>query len=152
VGTDKDGLYLLDSHRNLIRHYTNVPSTILALTETKDGKIWLGSYEEGMGYVSASSSAYTPHNLNIGEHTSVYTIAKDHHDNLWIGTMGQGIIYLDPSTGKQKRFVAPQNNNTRHMNCLTNNFIGKIILSRDGKRMYAATSVGVVCLDLTKNS
>lgn len=152
VGTDKDGLYLLDSHRNLIRHYTNVPSTILALTETKDGKIWLGSYEEGMGYVSASSSAYTPHNLNIGEHTSVYTIAKDHHDNLWIGTMGQGIIYLDPSTGKQKRFVAPLNNNTRHMNCLTNNFIGKIILSRDGKRMYAATSVGVVCLDLTKNS
>ena len=30
VGTDKDGLYLLDAQHRLVRHYTTVPGTILS--------------------------------------------------------------------------------------------------------------------------
>ena len=44
VGTDKGGLYCFDGADRLIKHYTTeVPSVIMALTESRDGRIWIGS-------------------------------------------------------------------------------------------------------------
>ena len=38
------------------------------------------------------------------------------------------------------------------VNSIANNYISKISISPDGKRLYAATTMGVCCLDIEKES
>ncbi|MCI1742328.1 MAG: hypothetical protein LKI18_08335 [Prevotella sp.] len=67
VGTDKDGLYELDRHFQLIRHYTNIPLSILTLAEDIEGHIWIGSWHEGSGYIDPASGTWHPENLQQGK-------------------------------------------------------------------------------------
>ena len=57
VGTDNDGLYALDIKSYTVRHYASdvgsLPATITCIAEDKDGKLWLGSYWEGAGWLDA---------------------------------------------------------------------------------------------------
>jgi signal transduction histidine kinase/ligand-binding sensor domain-containing protein/DNA-binding response OmpR family regulator len=147
IGTDKDGLYLLDSKHNLIRHYASVPGTILTIHEDHEGRIWVGSYEEGCGWVSPNSDTY--HHLNVGDRVSIFDIDTDQQGRLWIATMGQGLLCLDPATGRTRAYrMKPGAENNRHIDCLPNNYVSKITITPDGRRVYVATAVGVGCLDL----
>lgn len=153
VGTDKDGLYLLDAQHRLVRHYTTVPGTILSIAEDHLGRIWLGSYEEGCGWVTADNDAYHACKLGVNGPLSVFSIAADRRGRLWMGTMGQGLMCLDPVTQKRVDYRMKAGAETdRRMNSLANDYVGKIAVSRDGHRIYVATSVGIGCLDLEKGS
>ena len=50
VGTDNDGLYVLDKNFNQINHFTpegspnSVANTILSIFEDSNNELWLGSY------------------------------------------------------------------------------------------------------------
>ena len=59
VGTDKDGLYCLDSKLNLLKHFKDhFPSTVMSICEDYSGRIWVGSYGEGIGYIDANLQGY----------------------------------------------------------------------------------------------
>lgn len=153
VGTDKDGLYLLGPNKELIRHYQTVPSTILSICEDLQGRIWLGSYEEGFGWTTADADTFHPHNLKIGNQISVFSIARDSKGWLWIATMGQGVVALNPQTQQTINYqMKPLAESNRKVNSLINNFVNKIIISKDGRRIYVATSVGISALDRETNS
>lgn len=153
VGTDKDGLYLLDSNKKLIRHYTNVPGTILCMAEDKFGRIWVGSYQQGCGWVDGESAAYHPVDINDGGSASIFGMDTDKSGNIWFATMGQGLISLNLTdySIKQYRMKAGADIN-RHMNSLPNNYLAKVKVSHDGKRIYVAGSVGMSCLDIKSGS
>lgn len=153
VGTDKDGLYLLGPDKRLIRHYTSVPSTLLTLCEDRQGRMWLGSYEQGCGWVSAESADYHPQDLGLGDQASIFSIVADGKGALWIGTMGQGLVYYDTTTQRTTHYrMSPNADAHRKTNSIANDFVGKVALSPDGKKVYAATSVGLCCLDLEQGS
>lgn len=153
IGTDKDGLYCFDSQQQLVKHYKeDFPASIMTIAEDRNGRIWIGSYNEGGGWIDTASKqyhrhAFTPPNL------SIFDIAVDNSNRLWMATMGYGLIMLDQLSGQMTSYVmrkgAPD---MPGINSLTNDYISQLSISPDQKRVYVATTMGVCCLDLEKNS
>lgn len=153
IGTDKDGLYELNSHFQLIRHYTNLPLSVLTLAEDSRGHIWAGSWREGCGYIDPSSGAWHPQNLKQNGELSVFDIVPDQQGNLWFATMGKGLIRLDRKSQSILNYRMMNGADlNRHKNSIPNNYLSKLQLSRDGRRLFIASSVGICCLDLIHNS
>ena len=107
VGTDKDGLYCLDSNQRLLRHFKeNFPGSILSSGEDLNGRIWVGSYGEGFGYIDADGKSY--HKYPQYPNISVFGIAVSKTGEIWLATMGQGLIRINPNTNQQKVYVADE--------------------------------------------
>lgn len=152
IGTDKDGIYHLDSNYKLVAHLTNVPSTTLTLSEDGKGRIWVGSFAEGCGWIDPASGQYHNTDLRLGKGYGVFGILSDKQGNIWYATMGQGLICVAPD-GKIRRFrVTKGAENNHKINSLPNDYISRLALSGDGKRLYVASSVGLCCLNLATMS
>ena len=152
VGTDKDGLYCLDDSHRLIKHFKdNFPSTIMSMGEDTYGRIWVGSYGEGFGYIDADGRNFHkyPQHPNI----SVFAIEASKAGDLWIATMGQGLLRINLNTNQLKYYTTNEKAETdRNLDCIVNDYISKMSVSPDGKRVYTATTMGVCCLDIEKES
>lgn len=153
IGTDKDGLYQLDSSHKRTHHFiTNFPGTILAIEEDKRGHIWVGSYQEGCGWIDTNNN-YHPLSLPQGRHISVFAIKCDTKGDMWISTMGNGLLHTDADGKLIKAYVTNQSATTdRKQNCIVNNYISQMSISPDGKRIYTATTMGICCLDIERDS
>ena len=61
IGTDKDGLYCLDSQQRVVKHYVEgVPATVMSIAEDAEGRIWFGSYGEGFGWIDPATQKPHP--------------------------------------------------------------------------------------------
>ncbi len=152
VGTDKDGIYLLDSQMNLIKHfYGNVPSTIMALQEDHEGRIWIGSYAEGFGYIDQSLNWHRV-KAGLGEQSTIYSFACSKKGDIWIASMGEGIVCLHKD-GTVTSYRMKKGADSNHkINSLINDYVMGLNLSLDESRLYISTSVGICCLDIASNS
>ena len=152
VGTDKDGLYCLDSDQRLLRHFKEYfPGSVMSLGEDLSGRIWVGSYGEGFGYIDADGKSY--HKYPLHPTTSVFGFAASKTGELWVATMGQGLLRINLHTNQQKAYVTDvKAENDRSLNRIVNDYISTISLSPDGKRIYVATTMGVCCLNIEKDS
>ena len=152
VGTDKDGLYQLSEDKQLVRHHlANVPSTILALSEDHQGRVWLGSYQEGCGWMDEGGN-YHPQSFPQESHVSVFDVCSDSKGNIWFATMGNGLIRI-ASDGAITSFTMKKGADTdRKINSIPNDYISKMTITEDGKKVFLATTVGVCCYDTEKNS
>ena len=154
IGTDRDGLYCLDGNNQLLKHYKeNFPASILTITEDHNGRIWIGSYNEGGGWIDPASGQYHAYPLSQTPNLSIFDIEVDSNNNLWMATMGNGLLRVDD---KEKRVVAyttkPEASVNEKINAITNDYLSQLSISPDGKRIYVATTMGVCCLDLETRS
>ena len=151
VGTDKDGLYLFDIETRQVKKHLLGNATVLTLCKDKQGRTWVGTYTDGMGFLDAAGN-YHPVELGISKSMGIFDIKCDPQGNIWIATMGAGIFCLnrDGSTRNYKAKYGADNN--IKVNCLPNDYIIKLSLSRDGKQVFVATSIGLACLDRRNNS
>lgn len=154
IGTDKDGLYSFDENKRPTFHYKeNFPSTILSITEDNQGRIWVGSFREGCGWIDTKSHSFHRQPLPHGNAVSVFDLVCDQQGTLWLATMGEGLLRLQLKTGEIKTYKTSENAVTdRKANSLVNDYISKMSLSPDGKRVYLATTMGVCCLDIATDS
>ena len=150
IGTDKDGLYCLDTKHHVTRHFKDgFPATVLTLTEDQKGRIWVGSFREGCGWIDTQTLTYHPYQLPQGSGISVFDMVGDTQGHLWMGTMGQGLLRLDISTNELKAYKTKNGaDRDRSVNSIVNNYISQISLSPDGKRIYTATTMGVCAMDI----
>ena len=154
IGTDKDGLYCENDDYQPIKHFKeNFPSTILSICEDTHKRIWVGSFMEGAGWIDTKTMSYHPYRLPQGSSVSVFSMVCDPQGHLWLGTMGYGLLRLDPETNEVKQYVqhddAPTN---RKVNSITNDYLSKLSLSPDGKRIYVSSTMGVCAFDIAKES
>lgn len=153
IGTDKDGLYLMDGTYSSARHFVNCPSTILSMAEDNKGRIWLGSYNQGCGWIEPSSGQWHPVDLQLDKNVSVFGIAATTNGDVWIATMGYGLICLNTETGKKVVYTMKQGADTnRKVNSLPNNFLTYLCLSRDERKLFVASSIGLSCYDIKNDS
>ncbi len=153
VGTDKDGLYIYDRTTNSSKHITTVPSTILCMTEDRQGRVWVGGFNEGCGWVDPVSGVYHRQALPQGDQVSVFGLVADNDGYLWLGTMGMGLVRLNPGDGQTKAYVMKKEAQwDRSKNGLINDYISKISISPDGKRIHVSTTMGLACLDIASES
>ena len=96
IGTDKDGLYCLDSEHRVVKHYTEgIPATVMALEEDLQGHIWIGSYGEGLAWIDPVTQK--PHRVDVAEdkHLIVMDIECDSLGRLWMATHKYGLLCMD---------------------------------------------------------
>ena len=151
VGTDKDGLYLFNIEtRSVEGHFLN-QSTVLTLCKDQQGRTWVGTYTDGLGYMDAAGS-FHPVDLGISKSVGIFDIKQDPQGNIWIATMGEGLFCLQKDGSRRNYRAKYGADNNLKINCLPNDYLVKMALSKDGNHVYVATSVGLACLDRKRNS
>ena len=150
IGTDRDGLYCLTTDGKLVKHFKEqFPATILGLTEDTQGRIWTGSYKEGLGWIDPEKLAYHTYPLPQGPTVSVFDLETDREGRLWLGTMGDGLLRLNTKTREVKAYVMAEGAaSDRKVNSIVNNYIPQLSLSPDGNTIYVATTMGVSAMEL----
>ena len=151
VGTDKDGLYLFNiATRSVEGHFLN-QSTVLTLCKDQEDRTWVGTYTDGLGYMDAAGS-FHPVDLGISKSVGIFDIKQDPQGNIWIATMGEGLFCLQKDGSRRNYKTKYGADNNLKVNCLPNNYLVKMAISKDGNHVYVATSVGLACLDRKRNS
>ena len=151
VGTDKDGLYLFNiATRSVEGHFLN-QNTVLTLCKDEQGRTWVGTYTDGLGYMDAAGS-FHPVDLGISKSVGIFDIKQDPQGNIWIATMGEGLFCLQKDGSRRNYRAKYGADNNLKINCLPNDYLVKMALSKDGNHVYIATSVGLACLDRKRNS
>ena len=154
IGTDKDGLYSFDSNQKPLKHFKeNFPASIMSIEEDQNGHIWVGSYNEGGGWIDPNSLKYHNYNFPQANNISIFDIEADNRNRVWFATMGQGVLMLDQQTNKIETYkVKDHAESKRDVNSITNDYVSQLSISPDNKRLYVATTMGVCCLDIEKDS
>ena len=154
IGTDRDGLYCFDANQQLKKHYKDhFPATVMTVCEDKSGRIWIGSYNDGGGWIEPNSGQYHPLTMAQMSNVSIFDVEVDKENRLWMATMGQGLVMIDLQTNEMKAYTARNGaSDNPAINSITNDYISQLSLSPDGKRVYVATTMGVCCLDIDRQS
>lgn len=158
VATDQDGLYALTPQGELIRHYApdpsdpnSVPGTVLTMTEDNLGRLWIGSFIQGCGWMDTATGVY--HRMKPVDTViqSIFDLRMGRDNDLWIGTLGRGVLRLNLVTGKMTEYMGrygdPDNTNQ-----LANNFVVQMEMDPDGRLLFVGTSTGLSCLDIKTGS
>jgi len=110
LGTLGSGLYHLDPEaETIINNYTNNannPATlsnnrVLVIRDALNGMLWAGT-ENGLNRIVTSQANRLSHNEieRFLQGRIITSIFEDSEDRLWVGTWGDGLHLLDPSTGQ----------------------------------------------------
>lgn len=158
LGTANDGIYgLKDGNRPTVHfeHKDNgqsVPSTIVSIHQTPDGRIWLASPLEGLAEMDPKTGTcryykLQDRNQNDVRNISCLTSDKD-GKRLWIAAMGGGLFYMDLKTGDISRCGSFENGKEyqENSNALHNGWIASLLYTRNHK-LYIGTYDGLGCLD-----
>lgn len=153
VGTDNDGLYIIDEHGTQQAHLSHsnsiqsVPSIILALYEDSVHNLWIGSYASGAARLDKRTGKCTylqdlvdKNGKNV---RNVYAFAEDNQKRLWIATMGGGLFYYDLNTHKINHISHLSNN-------FSDNWICSLYYSPSKNALYVGTYNGLCRIDLDK--
>ena len=154
IGTDKDGIYIITPEGHLVRHLSEgYPSSVMALAEGPDGRIWIGTYGDGGGSIDPNTFQYHRFNYPDDDHLVIMDIEADKQGRLWFATMRHGIVCYKPADGQFRTYTMADNApNKPTMNSITNDYISQVSLSPDGSRLIVATSMGLCCLDIASDS
>ncbi len=159
VGTDGDGVYLLNRQNELIKHFlhNNNPNSLTNnivrdIDENTNGNIWIGTFY-GLSIVDANDfsirnfkqSNKKPKSLS---HNSIYTILKDRQGTMWIGTYFGAISYFNPEYNIFKRYIA----NSLNAEGTSYRVIGKIIEDNRNNLWIATEGGGLDYYNRTTNT
>lgn len=113
VGTENDGLWLLDFNGNVIDKFLYskysgeeiLSNSIWSLFRDQDDRIWIGYYDKGIAvydplydkFQHLKSTAYKDNSLQVG---SVTAIEQDSFGRYWLGMEGGGIDIYDANNDK----------------------------------------------------
>ena len=113
---------------------------MLTLCKDEQGRTWVGTYSDGLGYLDAAG-IFHPVDLGISNSIGIFGINQDPQGNLWIGTMGAGIFCLGKD-GSRKNYRAKYGTeNNLKANCLPNDYTSRLSFSKDGN-LFAVLAKG----------
>ena len=157
IGTNNDGVYVssddLSSFRNF-RHDSHDANSIgsnfvRTFCEDADQMIYIGTFDgfntcdpvDGTLHRYTSLGSYTDLGYRTAiESTSVWTIACDSRNNIWIGTYFEGIYCFNPGHNIYSKVTASDNEH----NGLSSPIVSGIAEDRSGN-LYIATEAGGFC-------
>lgn len=138
VGTFTDGLYLIDSKGNQLKHYDadKSPREVFTLLKDRTGKLWMGAFQGAFVY-DKGRDMFTQFD-EIGNYF-IYDIKEDHSGNIWFSAITFGVICYNPVTKEMKRY----RNNPEDLNSISSKIIGiyvdkqnNVWLSSEGQGLY----------------
>ena len=161
VGTDNDGIYLLNKDFSLKRHFPadnrpgSAPRTILSVFRDSHRNIWIGSYLDGLFRLNESAGTFSRIALNsnadFNQATSVYSIVEDSKKNLWVAVSSVGLCRISHSTREQTFYRALPSGGgySATTNQLPHAWINAMLLVDN--KLYFGGYGGFGCLDIETN-
>lgn len=156
VGTENDGLFILDRNGNLIDNYTNQKfgnnpiqsNSVWSLFVDIDQRIWIGYYSSGIGFYDRNYDKFKdiesiPFKENSLQHSSVTGIVEDDSGNLWISMDGGGIDVYNPENQKFTHLLDTANPIAKG---LTSGDIQNIFLDSKKNLWASSWNSGIYCL------
>jgi ligand-binding sensor domain-containing protein/DNA-binding response OmpR family regulator len=166
MGSKSANIYVYDDNLNLIYSLQDIPSVkgripghnIYTIIQDSEGYLWMGSKGGGIAVSEKPLQDYRnnyremkfniykniPNDTNSLSSNAVYSIIKDRHNRMWIGTYGGGVNLMDRSDFKKGKNVF-RRINTGTSN-LSNDAIRKIYEDSRG-RIWIGTTFGISLLD-----
>ena len=103
LATDHHGVFVVDTENCEVRHFMSSKSdetslcenTIRTLHQDAQGRVWIGSYRNGVSQYTKSLA--NVRNVALGD---INAICEDRQGRYWLGTNDRGIICYDPVTGR----------------------------------------------------
>ena len=136
--------------RKINQHTTDRNSlsgdVIVSMLKAKDGKIWVGTFRDGLNVFDGKDFfhyRHNPKNPNSLINDNVWALAEGSNGYIWIGTLGSGLQGLDPHTGKFTYYPKPGSG-------FEYEYINSICIGRDSN-VYMATSNGITIFSLSSN-
>lgn len=149
IGT-LEGMYLYDLSGKTFHFYKNDPDDNLSLSDNsvrsvfrdRAGTYWIGTFYGGVNYYSPLSRQFDKINVTDQQNRKIYKIAgamiTDHHNNLWIGTDGNGLFCRDA----QGKTILQLKHQPDDVNTISHNKI-KCLLQDDEKGLWIGTINGL---------
>jgi signal transduction histidine kinase/ligand-binding sensor domain-containing protein/DNA-binding response OmpR family regulator len=149
VGYFKKGLDIVNMRTLSVKHFTDKDlglneSSVYALCEDKDGRIWLGN-AWGV-YIAEKGQMKFKHLEEFGL-VFTYDIYEDTEGYIWIATMGRGVFQYNP---RNKIFNHYLNDNSP--NSLSSNSVSSITEDHLGHIWFSTDRGGICCFDKSKST
>lgn len=165
VGTDNDGIYVIDSDYRVLEHYQRttsnslVPNAVLCIYEDSRHRIWVGGYSSGLIYIDPATRKISRFVLPQTENTtllpSVYSMVEDPEEhNLYVSASGIGVykINLDNFSDIDIFYVKdPSLLNDFSQDQINNTWVNCQIISSN-RKLYIGSYSGFNCMDLATGS
>ena len=123
-----------------VRHYDRLDglsaSTILEVAQTRDGYLWVGTYDGLNRFNGVEFQVFSRANTPGLKSDNITSICQTQDGVLWIGTLGKGVVGFTDSSLKQ----------TKKGSELPEEVVNDLIEDAQG-RLYAATRSGLYCYD-----
>jgi len=154
IGTDGDGIYRLDSKRNVTQHYQKnklSANCVLTIFEDSKNKIWAGTYLYGLFcYIPQNDSFEKKELFDAGQDVKdINIINEDSDGNLWIGTNEKGLGIYNPETKKTSWFKYDL---LKTSNQILSNTIHTILFGKDHLVWIGTSGAGLSCYNQLTNT
>lgn len=160
VGTDNDGIYVLDDNYKKLFHltprkqYQDAPHTVMCMLRDTYDRIWIGSYLDGLSILDTKKRLFKKisfPNSKYEKADKIYALTEDMNGRLWVGTMGMGLYYIDLNNPNMAHDVFSVGDSELDLNNNVNLWINSLYCSSLGF-LYIGTVDGIKCLDLNSAS
>lgn len=155
VGTDNDGVYIIDENYNMVSHFsprgfnTNTPHSVMCMLRDSHNRIWIGSYLDGLFIFDIKNRELKK--VPFMKSDKIYALTEDMNGRLWIGTMGAGLFYIDLNNPSVVNDVLKIGKSEVNLNHNVNLWINSLYCSPSGL-LYIGTVDGIMCFDLNTGS
>ena len=159
IGTENDGLIILNPETNSVYHYRHDDEDPASLSTNSlwsiymDSKknMWIGSFTGGLDLVSRDARKFVHYKHNSSPYSLssnlVLCLLEDSRQNLWIGTDGGGLNLMDRKTGQFRHYRhIPGNPNT-----IGGNYVLKVIEDSKGNLWLGTWGDGVTVFNPRTN-
>ena len=140
LATDHHGVIIVDRKEKEIRQFLNdkrdestiSDNTVRLIYRDQLGRMWLGTYMNGVNCYEESSSNFR--SLELG---NINTICVDKSGNYWLGTNDKGIICYNPRTEEQVVY------DMQNSGIASNTMVGSLA-ARDGSVWFGTYEGGLI--------
>lgn len=115
LGTFSQGLFRLNKDRNIFEPTYNDLTyiSILSLLSDKEGRLWIGSYGDGVYLADLDRSEFANFQTDKNDprsiaYNDILCMMQDHCGNIWFGTDGAGLSFYDENLNKFKGYSQGQ--------------------------------------------
>lgn len=143
IGTFRHGLFKYNLGSGAMRHYElisgSTENSIFSIVRQNNGRLWVAT-TQGLRYYDPQHDTFGKTGNEKLDNNFIYTLATDHHDNVWVGTVRDGLWRIDGKKGSIRQVWSKDNG-------LRDNYVTAVYPAPDEKIWVGTNNNGMQIFD-----